>query len=547
MHVRPAFLPLGVCVLAVLAGCPTPDPDPTDTDVDTETEEPTCVDGSEPLAFLPEEGGVLFGDVAGDFSVELLDGSTWTFSEQFSGCDSYVFVVYRRGYGKSSEIFERSNIGLLADGADNVHYIVMSDEETLGERKARAEFVQDQLDSFGNKDLASRVHVSVDSPFESGGGLEEMFRDYHAWTLSPANAADLGDRGKVRAPPLTFFGIDRGQRWDSGGSTSDFVGGPSSYRTAARLGGFYNHRHEIAKQVEATPSDEVVFVDEEITERVFTRTITLPKERTSYDTLELDVEVVCNERNPFNCSEWDRIAHISVCMDGEECTQRRELVRWITPYWRRGQRRWVMDASPLLPLLPESGDATLHVSMGPRWERATKRTVRMAARFRNEGGPIPTGVQFAYRGGTFNDTYNDRESKLFTPPASAKRVEVVYMLSGHGHVGNANCAEWCDHRHTFAVNEADLPVVKHEGGIGGQNPWGCGDLSSAGVSPGQWGNWSQMRAYWCPGLPVPVERIDITSKVELGAENALDYRGSFGTGQPKGGDISLSSYVVWYE
>src|SRR5262249_37565464 len=32
------------------------------------------------------------GDVADDFSVPLLDGTTWSFKASFSGCESYVFI-----------------------------------------------------------------------------------------------------------------------------------------------------------------------------------------------------------------------------------------------------------------------------------------------------------------------------------------------------------------------------------------------------------------------------------------------------------------------
>jgi hypothetical protein len=66
------------------------------------------------------------------------------------------------------------------------------------------------------------------------------------------------------------------------------------------------------------------------------------------------------------------------------------------------------------------------------------------------------------------------------------------------------------------------------------------------VIPGQWGNWAQSRAYWCPGLPVQAVRTDITALVTPGSENELTYEGAFRTGAPNGGDIALSAYVVWY-
>ena len=56
--------------------------------------------------------------------------------------------------------------------------------------------------------------------------------------------------------------------------------------------------------------------------------------------------------NPFACSEWDRIGRIELCRD-LECTQKDEIARWITPYWRRGTRRWFLDVSPFLALLSQ--------------------------------------------------------------------------------------------------------------------------------------------------------------------------------------------------
>jgi hypothetical protein len=66
------------------------------------------------------------------------------------------------------------------------------------------------------------------------------------------------------------------------------------------------------------------------------------------------------------------------------------------------------------------------------------------------------------------------------------------------------------------------------------------------VIPGQLGNWAVTRAYWCPGLPVEAHRTDITDLVHLGEDNTLAYSAHYGTGDPGGGDIALTAYVVWY-
>jgi hypothetical protein len=275
-----------------------------------------------------------------------------------------------------------------------------------------------------------------------------------------------------------------------------------------------------------------------------------------YDTFEVDVTVNCTFRNFFACSEWDRIARVEVCPSGEcscppdtpECRGgdlRREIVRWITPYWRNGWRRWIMDASDALPLLGDGGSTRFRVVMGPSWERATERDVRVALRLSNTARSARAqGAELAFRGGSFSETYNDREPYRFTPPATAQRVELVTLISGHGQDPATNCAEWCDHNHSFSVNGTAVPRIEPGPGTGSFR--GCARRASEGVPPGQGGNWALQRSYWCPGLPVDRITRDITDLVSLGEENTLEYAADFRGGAPGGGNIDLSAYVVWY-
>ena len=52
--------------------------------------------------------------------------------------------------------------------------------------------------------------------------------------------------------------------------------------------------------------------------------------------------------------------------------------------------------------------------------------------------------------------------------------------------------------------------------------------------PGQWGNWAQARAYWCPGMAVQPIRTDITALVTPGSANTIDYEGAFRAGASPG-------------
>ena len=47
-------------------------------------------------------------------------------------------------------------------------------------------------------------------------------------------------------------------------------------------------------------------------------------------------------------------------------------------------------------------------------------------------------------------------------------------------------------------------------------------------------------------MPVDAIRQDITDLVDLGVENELTYTANLAGGAPGGGNIDLSTYVVWY-
>ena len=515
-----------------------------------------------PQTFKNPSNNYDFGSVAGDFTVNELYGRTWNFRENWTGCESFVFVNYIPVQGNSDDAFwnSRSDV-LVKNTSDNTHFFFISWENSAAARKERVESIYAYIaseiefsisDSEERERQLSRFHFVLDAPADIQGSVSGFISDYMQYRQLPESVVDLGGRGNA-APPLPLvFGIDRDQKWDSGGSMSEYVGGPQSFRMAGYLGDFYNHKARVRDQVaRETDIQTYELLNERVTQRVFVKTATLPDaaEMKDINTLEFDVTVNCPHRNVFACSEWDRIARIEVCTSTtvEPCSKRRELVRWITPYWRRGERRWIMDASSLLGYIKEGGLQYFRLEMGPSWERATSRDARIALRLSKSSDSLKAvGAVRAFTGGGFGDKYNDREPFVFTLPSQASKVSLVSILSGHGQDSNTNCAEWCDHRHQFEINGTSLEEIRHEGNrIGSAD--GCGWAAAEGASPGQWGNWAPERAYWCPGLPVEHRVRDLTNYVTLGEENTLTYRANYGGGPPAGGSISLSTYVVWYE
>lgn len=552
---------LASAVLALTLGCtPTATDSAADSgdtaDSGATTTSTFCADQGLPVTpFVTEGSGTGFGDIVPDFTVNTLDGGTWTFSDAYTGCTAYVVFVHFPG--RTDAVMSTAMDELITKAPENVEYLFLSDDDDKAERQR---FMQG---------LKQEMNLSLRATLE-GGDPRQTWRDrFHFITNRATNVdglgafiqhvvdlngdpnarADLGDRGQAPVPLPVVFGIDRDQRYDAGGTLSPYVGSPGDQLgMAAYLPHFYNYRKALDTRFADTDGVTTVSVlDEVTTGRVFTLPAALPDEAgmADFDTLEFDVTIDCRLDNPFACSEWDRIAAIALCVDGEDCTERRELARWITPYWRRGRQRYVLDASPMLALLRDGGTKHLRIDLGPSWERATEWYANVTMRLSDQGGPRAVAAVPTFGGGNFDAAYNDRDAIAFTPPSGTSKTELVAIISGHGQTAGDNCAEWCDHRHTFSVDGSALETIRHEGGIG--TGTGCAERADDGVIPGQWGNWAQSRAYWCPGMAVDPTILDVTSLVSPGTESSLTYEGTFGTGEPKGGNISMSSYMVFYE
>jgi len=477
-------------------------------------------------------GGATMGGLAGDFTLETTDGP-WVFSEEHTGCESYIFISYgATDYG--NELWASVPDGFYLDGPRNAHYFLGTYETDPAAITARLATMQAALDEgFGFHGIAEeerafwreRIHLVTQPMDEAGGSVGEL----------------------LRATPRFTLAIDRAQHFDPLGSLSEIRGGGfvPNIGAAAWHPHWYNYLYELEAGLAADIETTVLPLvpAETLTERIFERTVSLPGDMGAFDTLELDVQVHCF-LDPAGCSEWDRIAHVFLCTaEGEEaCAETRELVRWITPYSRPGRRRWVMDASALLPLMSAGGEQTFRIVMGPEWEEATEREITINLRLADRRDEEPLTAELAFTGGAFDATYNEgREPFVTTIPADATKVEVVAIISGHGQTDGDGCAEWCNHVHTFTANESEH-VIDFEGQAG--QPQGCAERSAEGVVPGQWGNWAPLRAGWCPGLPVEMHRVDVTADVTPGEEATFTYRGSFDGGEPRGGRLSFSAYVV---
>ena len=242
-------------------------------------------------------------------------------------------------------------------------------------------------------------------------------------------------------------------------------------------------------------------------------------ETTGWAQIGLELRLECPESGL--CDHWDRTGSLSLVLNPDSKTDREmvEIARHITPY-RVGMCEYI-DVTNLAPLL--SGKQRLHswidTWVGPG--HAQGEGWRVSARFIFYPGKdlTPSSVVNVWgrRQITVGEIEPDKnvdsqvEPFVLTPPAGAKFVLAHLTTTGHSFGNLLNCAEFCPMRHDLIVN----------GTVFSDNPW-RDDCAQNPVSP-QFGTWQHNRNGWCPGAIVVGTTLDITSALQLGQENTLDF------------------------
>ncbi|KAG8009787.1 hypothetical protein GBF38_013819, partial [Nibea albiflora] len=115
-----------------------------------------------------------------------------------------------------------------------------------------------------------------------------------------------------------------------------------------------------------------------------------------------------------------------------------------------------------------------------------------------------------YSGGTFDKNYNKKYQPIkFSVPASAKKVELYAVITGHGSDDN-NCGEFCVTSHHFLLNSVFNNTLEFD--LAG-TALGCTTRVKEGAVPNEHGTWLYGRAGWCDGLQVNPWRVDVTRQV----------------------------------
>uniref|UniRef100_H3C439 Si:dkey-256h2.1 n=1 Tax=Tetraodon nigroviridis TaxID=99883 RepID=H3C439_TETNG len=279
-------------------------------------------------------------------------------------------------------------------------------------------------------------------------------------------------------------------------------------------------------------------------------TVDMPQGLSDFTVLQLDASLMCPGRRDLSCAHWDRTVQLFVCCDplGPYCNV--ELGRWITAF-RRGTGRWLMDVSPLLPLL-DGQKCTLTMRTDP-WSMLW--LVSLNLRFsvhdpKSDGGEVlrPFRVMPLYSGGTFDRNYNKRlEPVRFSVPAPAQKVELYAVITAHGS-DDRSCGEFCVTSHHFLLNGVFNNTLMFDSA---GSPLGCTTQVKEGAVPNEYGTWLYGRGGWCDGLQVDPWRVDVTKQLNMSEPNSIIYFGLFEGRDPNPskdpGYIIMSSFLVFYK
>ncbi|HIF46279.1 MAG TPA: hypothetical protein EYQ73_05735 [Candidatus Poseidoniales archaeon] len=454
-------------------------------------------------------------DIVKHFSLPTLDSGTWSFQNQWTGDDTYLFLFkYTDTSGNSNNGDWGANpTKLVKSLPENAHIFFGSFDSTFhNDVLGRKNAVLNGLSTAEEEKIMPRVHFIDMDMSGASGGIGDLINSWGSF----------------------YYGIDRFQRARETGSLSAWTSGGNDISHWAYESQMWNY--EFMSEIRETDPaiDVITIVEEEWHSGGWSSgyrstysdiNITLPNNISSYDTLEVFHEHGCEDRRNRHsgggCHEWDYLAYLKICDRDNSTICGTEFMRWITTYGREG--RWLTDISPYLFML-DDGDTRSF-----KYEGANKGLMTIKLLFSDWGsGYSSSSGEKIFSGGEFDGDYNN-ESKYkrqhnFSTLTNYDKVKIVATITGHGfNQDQANCAEFCDHEHHYYLNGNHAyewhPIV--------HDNEGCENDIENGVVANQYGSWPYGRAGWCAGQDVDQWTYDITSWVDNSTTNNLVYKGLF--------------------
>lgn len=472
------------------------------------------------------------GETAGDVTFPTTDGE-FSLAQAWTGHESALFLFHYPLAAESVTLWENEPKALFATLPMNTHVVFGSfdnDHETaVASMKARVQTALSSMSVQLQDHWTNHVHFISEKVGSFEGALDE----------------------RIKASSSYKFGIDRYQRWRSLGALYDPSVQESSIAYLGHEPWGYNAEHAARSAVFAREGLSLALFDlvSLAPNESAQVTLNLPNESQlqTFDSMAIEAHVRCpNDAEGPNggCVSVPNTLQLYLCESPGICST--ELARWATPFARSGS--WLMDVSPLLPLLGSGGETTFEI----RAEHAVSVEAHLVL-YDTKGPDRAVAAVPLWnhpQGQPFDQAYcTAQPSVVVQAPEGATRAEVVTRITGHGETGTIDaCAANCNHAHHIGVGESVVTLDFPEAGLDGA----CLDLA-AGVTPNQFGLWTLGRAGWCAGAGVRLEHQDVTEA--LGAGQTITYHAdregapyvAF-TVDPEGSmpSIKMASWMIFY-
>ncbi len=502
----------------------------------------TCDDGLRMREFQQATQDDSLFALAANTTIPTLAGD-YILQDHWDGCDVMLFINDEPPQARSSDwgksLWERDVAELFARAPANTIFFFGSDEADAADRDANLSMLQAEvLDAF--RDMTEEEQAWWEPRIHY---IDGRYRDVYGWVgdviKSPGWGAVLDRTQHIRY--IGSYADSERYSSSAGWFEPNLSMAANEAVHANYLAALAQHREDDGATVVTLWEKELISDTSWAGERGSV-SVALPDPDTmaGFDTLELDMTMDCNGSGEYGtCPPWDYLVYLYLCDEGQTEGCGTEFGRWITTYHR--QAEWMHDVSDLLPLIAGGGMRTFEFYTTQEYE------ISLSLRLSNQGKPTrPVSTRFLFSGGAFDADYNDAYKPIDVDiPATATKVELATVISGHGQVSPGTCAEFCPTEHHFYVNGTDNVQVLDNAGTDS----GCMDMVEQGVVPNQYGTWWYGRSGWCPGWLVPMVVTDVTDQVTPGTTATFDYEG-FRDGQPYesgGANIVMSSFVVVHE
>ena len=446
----------------------------------------------------------------------------WDFQTEWNGEDNYMFIHYDPTNTNSVNMWSDScPANICSNGSDRLTLLEKSNLNT------HYFFFSSGLDA--ERDI-TLIQEFFNNAIEQNmtAEMQEHWKNHLHFVPTPVS--ELDNWIEDRIIDTYAFSIDRFQRIKQAG----YLGNPAGFT------GFYMNflAHEVTYQdyewnalnEDVTTYDEVSVFEREHYTGGWAATIETTVEFPNLDQLNnysgMSIELLrgCPDANgnysDQGCDDYDRKARMFVCdEDGSNC---HEAARWITPFDR--QPHHLTDISPFISMIKPGGNKLI------KFQESGWPNSLLTMRFRFYHGEdldsTPQNFQPMWVGTIpFNPEFDENTPPMvFEVPDNATKVEFVSYITGHGWgCDGFNCAEFCNSKHTFAVNGGVYEFENDHPEAGDLDYCMEPSTISKGVKPNQYGTWGYGRAGWCPGQDVHPVITDITEYVSIGDENVIQY------------------------